>query len=280
MKGKVKTLSRIRNGEGVEKLGGILVGDKKPIVWVAYRDPCDSGRKVVSVASAVGCAGRCKFCLSGRTRPFVRPLTAGEIASQALACIEEARVVNFACEGDAVCSNLDNSCRAIKMLCRLNLGLTFIITTTGHQENLKRFLQKYGELPIRFYWSLNFLNPGTREYFMPGTKGSSLVGLRNIFEEIYRATGRVVTVSWVVMAGLNDSVYDAGRIGQFFNGRAGFEIKLMALEPGSLPGIETHPEEDIERFGQFLTQVGVPFRVRKIVGGRIKAGCGTTAPLN
>lgn len=130
-----------------------------------------------------------------------------------------------------------------------------------------------------FYWSLNFSREDQRVYYMPGTKRSSIAGLRDIFQKISLRTGKRVTVSWVVMAGLNNTEQDVKRLSGYFGGRPEFEIKLMALEDGSLPGIKTSAE-DVERFGLLLGNVGLPYRIRRIVGGDIKAGCGTTVPIN
>lgn len=287
---EIKFVSRINTKEGAERLEGILTKDNQRIVWVVYNLPEIYHRKnVIGLSSSVGCVGGCKFCLSGK-RPFVRPLSTREILGQISHGLYSYHasgffyglkklVINFTCEGDAVFSNLDNSCAAIRRLSTSGIGLSpFIITTIGNQKNLSRFLREYGDLPINFYWSLNFLDEKKRAEFMPGTKGQSLGKLRDTFHEIAKKNRRIITISWVLMKGINDKEEDALALKDFL-GNGPFEVKLMPLEPNSLPGVETS-QSDMERFTGWLQKLRIPFRKRFIVGGRIMAGCGTTVPID
>lgn len=278
-KGVVGVRSYIKDGSGVERFGGYLKEDKKPIAWVSYLDPFNPNRKVIAVCSSVGCVGRCRFCKSGRTRPFSRRLSVEEINAQILHCFtRRGLTVNFAGEGDCVCSNMENACRAAEIVLGMGLQFSFIFTTIGHEKNLEDFLKRHGNLPVTFYWSLNFATRDQRAYFMPGTNWSSIEKLRDIFQKISCRTGKKTTVSWVVMRGLNDSPSDVELLKRYFGGRPEFEIKLMALERGSLSNITT-TEQDVERFATRLKKASLPYRIRKILGGKIKAGCGTTVPL-
>ncbi|MDP2910082.1 MAG: hypothetical protein Q8N69_03375 [bacterium] len=281
---KVRTNLRIfryiKDGSGAERMDARLKKDGETITWVAYPDFCDDNCKVIAVSPTVGCVGRCKFCVSGRTRPFKRRLLKEEMAAQVLPCLDgrKGQKVNFACEGD-FCSNFYNCCGAIEFLLRIGHNLSFIATTIGDVRVLKNFLRARANLPVTFYWSVNFLEEDMLAYYMPGAiNGGSLVKKRDAFQSISRKTGRKTTASWVVMAGLNDSREDAERLDGFFGGRPEFEIKLMALEPGSLPNIETS-QEDVARFAGYLGEFGLPYRMRQIIGREIKAGCGTTVPL-
>ncbi|MFA5877952.1 MAG: response regulator [Candidatus Staskawiczbacteria bacterium] len=278
-----------RVGGGAERLEGLLEEDGASIVWDVYNiRGKNETRNVIGIASAVGCAGRCEFCQS-RKRPFVRKLSVNELIAQVLYGMEsyhargafeglKTLVINFTTEGDCIFSNLDNSCRAVELLAQLEgVDLSFIMTTIGHEKNLQLFFEKYIHLPITFYWSLNSLNPGLRERLMPATTGHSLIGLRDIFQKITEKTGRITTVSWILMKGLNDSASDVESLKAFF-GQRPFEIKLMALEKGSLNDVPDTTSDDVERFADLLQKAKLAYRIRKIVGGDIKAGCGTTIP--
>lgn len=288
----VMQVVRTADESGAEKLDGILTKDRTPISWVVYHYPGTNihTESTISVASSVGCVGHCAFCQS-RKRPFRRKLSVQEIIDQILHAFASSyhafdffkqrndykmMRINFACEGDSVVSNLDNCCTAVQLLNAPDIS--FIMTTTGHAESLSRFLIKYRDLPIEFYWSLNFSNEKMRAKFMPGTRNQSLRTLKSIFQEIAYATNRIVTVSYIVMAGLNDTKDDIAALKKLFPKPGPFQFKLMALEPNSLLGIKT-TEADVNALMEKLMKAGFACRYRKIVGGKIKASCGTTVPL-
>ncbi|MDD5145109.1 MAG: response regulator [Candidatus Pacebacteria bacterium] len=285
----IRFVSRTGDKHGAERLDGVLTKDNKPIAWDVYNLPSLSPvRNILGITVSRGCIGRCLFCLSGK-RLFERNYLKEEILSQILHGLysyhafgffegDKEIVVNATCEGDTVFSNLDNVCHAFYEVDALNMGFSFIITTIGHQTNLERFLEKYSDLPVHFYWSLNFLNEELRAKFMPGTKGQSTAKLRDLFYEIARKTKKIVTVSWILMKGLNDSEEDVLSLAKFFKDGP-FTIKIMALEPNSLPGIETK-RSDVSRFANQLRKAGLTCREREIVGGKIKSGCGTTVPID
>lgn len=285
----IRQVNRTGDESGAERLEGILTADNIPIAWDIYNFPGTEERKnVIGLTSTSGCVGRCKFCLSGN-RLFRRALSVGELISQVLhalqsyhasGCFERMKklVINFTCEGDAIVSNLDNACEAVRQLQRLKLDLSFIITTIGHEQSLAKFMEKYIDLPVTLYWSVNFLNQDMRALYMPATKNQSLEELRDIFQKISEKTGRPITVSWILMKGINDGDKDIELLRQFFGNRP-FEIKVMALEPNSLEGIKTK-EEDVDKFMNKLREAGLPCRKKEIVGGRIKSGCGTTIPID
>lgn len=286
----IKLINQVGDSTGAERLEGILMDDKKPIAWDVYNVPSDRARNIISLASTVGCVGRCKMCLSG-LRPFERQLSKSEIIAQFLHSLKSYHlkgvfdggkkiVVNFTTEGDSVSSNLDNCCQAVELIAGLKkLDLAFIMTTIGHEKNLERFLKEYSHLPIAFYWSVNFLDPAKRAELMPATQSQSLARLRDIFQKIAEKTGKTVTASWILIKDRNDAESDVDQLKNYFYGRP-FEIKVMGLEEESLFGVPKTTAQDIDRFVEMLNKAGLPCRKREIVGGRIKAGCGTTIPVD
>jgi adenine C2-methylase RlmN of 23S rRNA A2503 and tRNA A37/ActR/RegA family two-component response regulator len=295
----IKIIGRTGSIDGAERIDGVLANKEDstpiPIAWVVYTLPGKGiKRNHICVASSAGCAINCLFCLSGR-RQFVRPLTTSEIIAQVLGGMESYQtrelfegtkpqqlVINFTTEGDSVTSNLDNSCEAIKLINSLKmerLPVEFVMTTVGHEANLNRFLEKYIQLPVTFYWSLNFTDPETRNKFMPVQHPQSITALRDVFQKITEASGRKVTASYILIPGLNDSDKSVRELKELLGGRP-FEIKVMALEPGSLKDYESPSERQMNAFTRKLKKAGLAFRERKIVGGKLMAGCGKTFPLD
>jgi 23S rRNA (adenine2503-C2)-methyltransferase len=263
--------------------------------------PTDNAEEKINLAISplLGCPIACKFCINwrhkhdayGKETNFLRQLTTEEIVAQVYLAMINSRirnsmeprsnqnlVVNFAVEGD-VAFNIDNSCAAIKQL--LNVfkpKISFILTSVGTEASLKRFIEKYIRLPrIKHHWSVNSLNPDTRHWLMPGTAEEDLRVLRDLYQAIATVTDTRITVSWIVINGVNNQEEDAVQLAKFFNDRP-FEIKLMALVKNSLEGVKNTSNRDVEMFHRKLIKAGlnIPIRIRKIHGSNIFSGCGNT----
>ena len=269
--------------EGAEGMDGLLA-DKEAIRWVVYNIPEKPDRNIIAPASSVGCGRHCAFCEAGELQ-FKRNLTVPEIIAQVLHGFDSFHasrlfftrrmVINFAGLGDPL-FNLDNVCQAVKLLSGLQgIKFHFILTTIGQADLLEKFLAEYSDLPIEFYWSLNFLFE--RERYMRGTAGHDLLRLRDSFERIAQKTWRITTASYIVAKGINDRWEDAVALAEFLQAKP-FEVKLMPLQEVRMKLREPTTEDDLDRFGGWLTGLGVPWRKRLIVGSGIRAGCGSTVP--
>lgn len=254
----------------------------------------------IAVQSTVGCNQRCRFCQNWRSKgddpeqPIpMRLLTCGEIVSQVyLAVVKSAKVkevfrdgsqtrlvINFTGAGDALVNNLDNCLAAVKQLERIR-KTSFIITSVGSEAALQKYLDlclkpRYSRR-IKHYWSVNSLDPETRDWLMPGTKGQSLEKMRDLYERIANESGRSVTASFALFEGVNNTPADVRRTARFFADWP-FGIKLMAGCPGSLSGSPDISIEGVEKFREKLIRAGVEdVRVREIHGIDGNSGCGGT----
>lgn len=279
--------------ESVERIVGKCVSDNSLIAFVVYNYPEIEANTInICVASTVGCAGGCKFCLSGKTRPLRRILTRNEIlgqiyhgmnsyhASGIFSAYSRAKVsVNFTCEGDAMVFNLDNCCEAIKIISQIYAGregLSTTITSVGSESAIKRYIEKYISLPrVTHYWSLNSLDAKIRGQIMPFTKTHNLENIRDLYQQISEKTDGAITISWILIKGKTDQDQDVEGLRKFLQGRP-FKVKVMALVDGSMPGEQIVNEEDVDDFIDRLASAGVPCRKRKILGNKIFSGCGNT----
>lgn len=285
---KIKLLGR-RITQTTEGLDGIL-RDGRQISWSIYYDPAvNKDRVVICPSVTIGCGGGCLFCGTGGFRPLQRVLSQEEIISQVLHGLDsglafDARTkkidINFTAEGD-IRYNVDNCFQAIRALGKIeDLKLSFIVTTIGGLNMLKRFVTEYPDLRglVTFYWSVHTLDSHLRQILIPGSKGDSLERLRDAFEMIAVLTNRNITVAWHLIREKNDSKKDVQAIKKFFGGRS-FELKISPMEPESFTGdiVKGGSWEDVERFSGWLRDEGIPCRIRKIYGGRARSGCGKTA---
>lgn len=299
--------------EDTEKITSVSSGDKAYINTVIYNNK-EVDKDVVNIAlsALLGCPGRCAFCknhlnrksIFGSKRSFIRQLTEDEIVGQAYLAMNSWRVkqafiknsklklvFNLTCEGDGLVWNLDNCMKAFRQLSEIpNLEVELIITSVGNEAKLLEFAEKYIDLPkTRHYRSINSLKKEVRRKLKPGVRDHSLEKIRDIDYTIATKTNEPVTISWIVIKGINDQPEDAKMIKSFYgdrflpDGRPAFRIKLMPLVPGSLKDVEgfehikdTKPK-DIENFHNLLKKEGVEdVRDRNIVGVLVKAGCGCT----
>lgn len=279
-----------------DKKAEVEVFTTGPFRWNIYRLKEHVKAKTmdytISVQSSIGCKVGCHFCQS-RLNHFKRPLVKEELLAQIIyACDSHFLIdffsakeplsltVNFTAEGDLVKDNLDNGIEVIKLL-NANKEISFntIITTVGDERGLakiasKRHIKHFRR--TRFYWSLNSLDKNTRALLMPGTKDDDVLKIRELFKKISKKTGSKVTLSWVLIKGVNDKPEDAKALTEFIDvDKDFFEVKVQALVGDS--GLEKPNRKDMVRFARLLDENHVPYRLRKIVGTKIKGGCGTTA---
>ncbi|KKQ61139.1 MAG: Multi-sensor hybrid histidine kinase [Parcubacteria group bacterium GW2011_GWE2_38_18] len=299
-----------RPDEEVEKITSRCILDGAFINTVIYRNKkVDKDVINVALSTLLGCPGTCINCKNHRNRKncngkkaqFLRPLTEGEILGQAYLALNSPRVkrlfkkgskvklvFNLTCEGDGLVWNLDNCMRTFQQLSKItNLEVGFIITSVGSESAQLEYIRKYINIPnVRHYRSIDSLVGETRTQLKPGVP-KELQRIRNCDEIIAQMTNESVTISWVVMRGINDSIEDAKMIADFYgnrflpDGRPIFRIKLMALVPGSLDHVNGFDEakgttmEDVKRFRGYLRKEGIKdVRIRDIIGLLINAGCG------
>lgn len=293
-----------KSGE-IERIEGITTdGPPIPLVWTVYSVRKYKNRVVLCLASTDGCGLECKFCGSKRKKLWGL-LSADEIVAQALHGLmsyqtrsifegdkEKIIDVNFTAQGDSVFNNLDNCCKAVEMLSGLAIGNrklinSFIFTTVGHIKNLKRFLREYPDLPVKFYWSLNFPRQSQRDEFMPGTKAHPIKSLCEVFEQIALA-GKEVTASIILVNGINDTDEDIERLVNLLRGKP-IRVKIMGLREVEMRGSRPVTKKDIKNYASRLQERGLNVRVRDIIDFDIfgdakgktsgMAGCGSTYPF-
>lgn len=291
---------KVDRPEGVDRLEGVLLKDNEPIAWDIYRYP-GKNKSVLGLASCVGCVGGCKFCRSGRLqRKLKRTLSVDEVISQVihgfqshyamgLLFKQEGMELNFTCEGDSIVSNMDNCCEALRRMKEWNIGLSFIMTTIGHEENLKRFAREYKDLPVEFFWSLHFPIKKERAQFMPATKNQSLEAVRDALVEA--SPSDLVTVAYMVVNGMNNRKEDLAAVKQLFGGYKGIQFKVSAIDVSNLDmddpvskelGRQITTDLEVEIFANELRDMGFPTRIRKnLAAGKEERGasCGSTVPL-
>jgi 23S rRNA (adenine2503-C2)-methyltransferase len=257
-------------GEADEALETITPGDSSGRGW---------NRATICVSSQVGCAVDCQFCLTALLG-VKRNLTAGEIAGQVLAVLNDQNVspqhdrVNLVFMGmGEPFLNYDNFIKAVRLLVQ-ETGLAESRMTASTAGIVPRILQ-FGQEAIRprLAISLNASNNDLRTRLMPVNKKWNLEMLMAAAREFPLRNRERVTFEYVLLQGVNDLPENASEVVELIRGiRA--RVNLIALNPG--PGIAfATPETDaVAAFQQILRDAGILTFVRRPRGRDIFAACG------
>ena len=266
-----------------------------------------SDRHTLCISTQVGCAYGCKFCASGLDG-WKRNLSVHEIIEQVLA-VERWHVVETAkaktaspqpeagqpatptlppAAGDLrlinnivvmgmgePLANYDNLLKALKILNAPwggGIGARKItISTSGLAPQIRRLAHE--PFQFRLAISLHGATDEVRERIMPVNKKYPLRELTAACEEYQLLKGRMITLEYILIAGVNDSLAQtrplAALAQQFFA-----KVNLIPYNP--VEGLPWHrPSEEVcEGFLAALEKLKVNATLRHEKGTDIDAACG------
>jgi 23S rRNA (adenine2503-C2)-methyltransferase len=235
---------------------------------------------VVCVSSQVGCAMGCAFCATARIG-FRRNLAAWEIVDQVAKIQADSphpvRGVVFMGMGEPML-NYDAVLRAARILsesCGMAIpGKAITISTVGIVPGIRRFtLQRP---PYRLVVSLNAADPRQRRGLMPVEKTHPTAELMQAVREYHAATGRRVTLAWIMISGVNTRPLDAEMLADLTRG---LPITLDLIDVNDPTGRFQPPTRDeLNVFRDALTaKLAMPVARRYSGGQDIHAACGMLA---
>ncbi len=236
-------------------------------------------RATICVSSQVGCAVDCQFCLTALLG-VKRNLTAGEIAGQVCAVLQDKKVsppedrINLVFMGmGEPFLNYDNFMKAVRLLVE-EVGVPELRMTVSTAGIVPR-IQDFGQEPIRpkLAISLNASNEELRTKLMPLNRKWNLERLTSAAREFPLRPREKLTFEYVLLNGVNDSVRNAQEVADLLrNMRA--KVNLIALNPGPGIGFSTPAPEQVQAFQRVLIDAGIPAFVRRPRGREIYAACG------
>ncbi|MGB9907606.1 MAG: 23S rRNA (adenine(2503)-C(2))-methyltransferase RlmN [Candidatus Saccharicenans sp.] len=237
-------------------------------------------RQTVCLSTQVGCKFRCAFCASG-LNGFRRNLSPGEIISQVLSLKYQFRhqITNLVFMGmGEPLDNLENVLKAVRILndeCGLNLGARRMTISTAGVIPALRQLQNF-DLQINLSLSLHSSIDRQRSQLMPINKKYPLPELVAAAEDYIRSGGRQLTLEYILIKDLNDSLYEAEGLAAIAR-RLRAKVNLIAYSPVSgLPYLRP-ASEDLARFQRWLEERKIKVTVRQSKGVDIAAACGQLA---
>jgi 23S rRNA (adenine2503-C2)-methyltransferase len=115
-----------------------------------------------------------------------------------------------------------------------------------------------------------------RDSLMPINRRFPLEAVVRAAEEYIRAGGRMITLEYCVIAGLNDSLDDADGLAAIAR-RLRAKVNLIAYSPVEGLSFKTPSEAEIARFKRWLDERKVGTTLRLSKGADIAAACGQLA---
>ena len=244
-------------------------------VWIPNQD-----RNTLCVSSQVGCAMGCSFCLTARMG-LVRNLSIGEIVDQIVHARrlfpeeEHGRLTNIVMMGmGEPLHNYDNVLGALRVMTDdKGLGLSnrkVTVSTSGLVPEIK----KLGEdITINLAISLNATTDELRDVIMPVNKKWPLEVLLQTLRDFPLKQRRRITMEYVLLAGVNDSIEDAARMVTLLHGIP-TKVNLIPWNPHAGSGFERPDRDRILNFQDYLLRRNINALIRETRGLESMAACG------
>ena len=243
-------------------------------------DSLRSDRVTLCLSSQVGCAMGCTFCATGQMG-ILRNLTAGEILGQVLAMLDhhghpEQRPVNLVFMGmGEPMHNLDHLMAAFKVMVDPNaLAIPprrITVSTAGLVSGIQR-LGGFQPRP-RLALSLNATTDEARSRIMPVNRVWGLGRLAEALRAFPLAKGERITLEFVLLKGVTDSLEDGRRLAAFAR-RFPAKVNLIPFNSHEGSGFEAPDEARIEALCALLAKAGLTVSVRRSRGQDIAGACG------
>jgi 23S rRNA (adenine2503-C2)-methyltransferase len=236
------------------------------------------------VSSQIGCAMGCDFCASTRGG-LERDLTAGEIAEQYLYLKSEAartgrRLTSLVFMGmGEPMHNLDRVMDAIRRIADSDMGglgwRQITVSTVGVVPGIDRLAA--ADLNVHLALSLHAPDDATRSRLVPANRRYPVAEVVAAAKRFHARTGRIVTIEYCLLDGVNDSPSHAQALADLL---AGFRahVNLIPYNPIG-PGVSgaaygRPPRERVMQFLAAVREAGAVAHVRATRGDDVNAACG------
>ncbi len=234
----------------------------------------DEDRNTLCISSQAGCAMGCAFCLTG-TFNLTRNLTTAEIVNQILAVRRDVEIRNIVMMGmGEPLHNLDNVIAALKIMGEDN-GLQLssrrvTVSTCGLVPELERLGR---EVTVNLAVSLNATTDELRSRIMPINKAYPMASLLAALKKFPLPGRRKITIEYVLLGGLNDTLDDAKRLVRLLSDIP-CKINLIPFNPHDGADFVPPTRASLDAFHKYLLDRHFTVITRDSRGSDISAACG------
>lgn len=229
----------------------------------------------ICVSSQVGCNMGCTFCESGRLKK-VRNLSTYEMVEQILFIQNDLkeRIDSVVIMGiGEPFDNYDNVINFIKIINNaygLAIGARHItVSTCGIIPKVKEFMSL--DLQVNLAISLHAPNNEIRSKIMPINNAYPLDELLDVLKEYIAKTNRRVTIEYVMLEYINDSLDNANELAKILNG---MNVYVNLIPYNETSHLDFKRSNNINRFYDALKKNKINVTIRKEFGSNLDAACG------
>ena len=231
----------------------------------------------ICVSSQVGCNMGCRFCESGRQKK-VRNLRAEEIVEQILVIEQDLQIRLNSVVVMGIGEPLDNYDEIVRFIKIINdakglqIGARHITVSTC---GLVPKIYELAHLPIQINLaiSLHAPNDELRSRLMPVNKVYSISLLKQTIYDYLQVTSRRVTIEYVMLNKVNDSIECAKELAHLFRGM-NIYVNLIPYNETNHLEFKRSSKKRIDEFYDTLKKSGINVTVRREFGSNIQAACG------
>ncbi len=236
----------------------------------------DYGRSLC-VTSQLGCNMGCKFCASGLLKKQ-RNLTAAEMVLQVLTVNNDTKnnvshvVVMGTGEPFDNYDNVMNFIRVINHAKGLAIGARHLtISTCGLVDKIEMYAHEGIQTNLAI--SLHAPNDDVRNQIMPINKAYPMDKLREAMKYYIDKTNRRVTLEYILLRGVNDSLVHARQLAHYVRGLNVY-VNLIPYNAVDEHGYQQSSSADVEAFKSELLRLKINCTLRKEHGRDIDGACG------
>ena len=231
----------------------------------------------VCISSQVGCNMGCKFCESGRLKK-VRNLETYEMVQQILLIENDInkRISSIVIMG--IGEPLDNFVNVMNFIKIINdpkgvaIGARHItLSTCGLVPKIKE-LSKF-PLQVNLALSLHAPNDEIRNQIMAINKVYNISQVIGAIKEYITLTNRRVTIEYVMLNNVNDSIEYADELSDLLRGLNVY-VNLIPYNETNNIDFKKSGKEKILAFYDCLKKRGINVTIRREFGSKISAACG------
>ena len=263
-----KFLFRLEDGRFIES----VVIPANPALYGESSD-----RHTLCVSTQVGCAMDCRFCASG-LNGLTRNLDASEIVEQVMQAewLTGERMDNLVFMGmGEPLANYRNLITALTILNApwgVGIGARHItLSTSGLVPQIRKLAEE--PLPVRLAVSLHGATDAVRERIMPVNRKYPLEVLVPALEDYVAAKRQIITLEYILIDGLNDSLEDAAHLARIARR---LRAKVNLIPYNTVQGLPwtRPPESRQDAFADALRSQRITATLRREKGHDIEAACG------
>ena len=267
------TLKNVQRSELTNKYL-FLLSDGNMIEAVLMRH--DYGNSVC-VSSQVGCNMGCSFCESGRLKK-VRDLEAGEMVRQIIMIENDIadRIDSVVIMGiGEPFDNYDNVMNFIRIINNpygLEIGARHItVSTSGIVPKIDLYADE--DLQTNLAISLHAPNDELRSKIMKVNRAYNIAELIAAIKRYIAKTNRRVTIEYVMLNNVNDSIKEAVELANLLKGLNVY-VNLIPYNETSHIAYKKSSKKNIDAFYDKLRELNINVTIRREFGGNIAAACG------